>query len=99
MAIRAGGKESREPQDHGWMYGRTFEDIDGHLWEAIFTDESAMKNDGKASWQVSSEKSYNYLENQWYSTIDFNVLRVDVLNPDVIPHVVEWLDKIMMQQL
>jgi uncharacterized protein len=28
------------------MYGRSFEDIDGHLWEVIFMDESAMKNDG-----------------------------------------------------
>lgn len=48
-AIRAGGKESRETQDHGWMYGRSFEDIDGHIWEIIYMDESAMKNDGKTS--------------------------------------------------
>jgi uncharacterized protein len=48
-AIRAGGRESREPQEHGWMYGRSFEDIDGHLWEIIYMDESAMKNDGKPS--------------------------------------------------
>ena len=37
-AIRAGGRESREPQDHGWMYGRSFEDINGHLWEIIHMD-------------------------------------------------------------
>ena len=48
-AIGAGGRESREPQDHGWMYGRSFEDIDGHLWEIFYMDESAMKNDGKPS--------------------------------------------------
>jgi predicted lactoylglutathione lyase len=42
-AIEYGGKESREPQDHGWMYGRSFEDIDGHLWEIIYMDESAIK--------------------------------------------------------
>lgn len=24
--FEAGGKESREPQDHGWMYGRSFQD-------------------------------------------------------------------------
>ena len=42
-AIEYGGKESREPQDHGWMYGRSFEDIDGHLWEIIYMDESALK--------------------------------------------------------
>ena len=48
-AIEYGGKESREPQDHGWMYGRSFEDIDGHLWEIIYMDESALKNDRKHS--------------------------------------------------
>jgi uncharacterized protein len=42
-AIESGGRESGEPQDHGWMYGRSFEDIDGHLWEVIYMDESAMK--------------------------------------------------------
>jgi predicted lactoylglutathione lyase len=46
-AIESGGRESREPQNYGWMYGRSFEDIDGHLWEVIYMDESAMKNDGK----------------------------------------------------
>lgn len=30
-AIESGGNESREPQDHGWMYGRSFEDINGHI--------------------------------------------------------------------
>jgi predicted lactoylglutathione lyase len=48
-AIEYGGRESREPQDHGWMYGRSFEDIDGHLWEIIYMDESALKNDKKHS--------------------------------------------------
>ena len=32
-AIAAGGRESREPRDPGFMYGRGFEDPDGHLWE------------------------------------------------------------------
>lgn len=48
-AVESGGKESREPQDHGWMYGRSFEDIDKHLWEIIYMDESAVKNDEKHS--------------------------------------------------
>jgi predicted lactoylglutathione lyase len=48
-AIEAGGRESREPQDHGWMYGRSFEDINGHIWEIIYMDESALKNDEKYS--------------------------------------------------
>ena len=42
-AIESGGNESREPQDHGWMYGRSFEDIDGHIWEIIYMDESAIR--------------------------------------------------------
>ena len=42
--IESGGRESREPQDHGWMYGRSFEDINGHLWEIIYMDENAIKN-------------------------------------------------------
>ena len=46
-AIEAGGIESRQLQDHGWMYGRSFEDINGHLWEIIYMDESALRKDEK----------------------------------------------------
>ena len=42
-AIGAGGTEPRKAQDHGWMYGRNFQDIDGHLWEVFWMDESAIK--------------------------------------------------------
>ncbi|MFY9966885.1 MAG: VOC family protein [Nitrososphaeraceae archaeon] len=42
-AIEAGGSEPREKQDQGWMYGRSFEDTDGHLWEVFFMEESAIK--------------------------------------------------------
>lgn len=38
--VAAGGKEAREAQDYGWMYARAFEDIDGHIWEVFFMDES-----------------------------------------------------------
>ncbi|MDJ0623623.1 MAG: VOC family protein [Desulfocapsaceae bacterium] len=34
--IDAGGKEQREPEDHGFMYGRTFEDPDYHIWEVFW---------------------------------------------------------------
>ncbi len=44
-AIKAGGTEPRKPQDHGWMYGRSFEDLDGHIWEIFYMDESARKKD------------------------------------------------------
>ena len=43
--FEAGGNESREPEDYGWMYGRSFQDINGHLWEIIYMDEKALKND------------------------------------------------------
>ena len=39
-AIDAGGIEPRKPQDDGWMYGRSFEDLDGHMWEVFYMDES-----------------------------------------------------------
>ena len=42
-AVDAGGSEPREKQDHGWMYGRSFEDIDGHLWEVFFMEEIQLK--------------------------------------------------------
>jgi predicted lactoylglutathione lyase len=34
-ARAAGGKVPREPQDHGFMYGHGFQDLDGHVWEVI----------------------------------------------------------------
>lgn len=40
--FKAGGKESREKQDYGWMYGRGFQDPDGHLWEVFHMDLSAI---------------------------------------------------------
>ena len=47
-AIEAGGTGPRKPQDHGWMYDRAFEDIDGHLWEIIYMNESALKSNDTA---------------------------------------------------
>lgn len=41
-AIAAGGKEPRPAADHSWMYQRSFEDLDGHLWEVAFMDLAAM---------------------------------------------------------
>jgi uncharacterized protein len=32
-AVAAGGKPHQEPQDHGFMYGHGFQDLDGHIWE------------------------------------------------------------------
>ena len=38
----AGGRVDPGPvQDYGWMYGRSFEDPDGHHWEVMFMDMAA----------------------------------------------------------
>ncbi|GAB4382231.1 MAG: VOC family protein [Elainellaceae cyanobacterium] len=41
-AIAAGGKTYKEPQDHGFMYGHGFQDLDGHIWELMYMDPSAV---------------------------------------------------------
>jgi uncharacterized protein len=42
-ALAAGGTEPNPSQDHGFMYGRSFADLDGHIWEVTWMDvEAAM---------------------------------------------------------
>jgi predicted lactoylglutathione lyase len=41
-AVSAGGSELGEPQDHGWIYGRTFADLDGHQWNIFYMNASEM---------------------------------------------------------
>ena len=44
-AVKAGGAADPTPkQDHGFMYGRSYEDPDGHIWEAMWMDSPAMQN-------------------------------------------------------
>jgi len=41
-AIAAGGKgDPRPAEDHGFMYGRSFEDLDGHIFEPMWMDMAA----------------------------------------------------------
>lgn len=40
-AVAAGGTIPREAQDHGFMYGHAFEDLDGHIWELVYMEPSA----------------------------------------------------------
>ncbi|MFE4251080.1 VOC family protein [Streptomyces sp. NPDC056910] len=42
-AIAAGGTETGEKQDHGFMYGRAFDDPDGHTWEIMWMDPAAVQ--------------------------------------------------------
>jgi hypothetical protein len=44
-ALEAGGSIYNDPQDHGWMYGHSFEDLDGHQWEVLYMDESSMPSE------------------------------------------------------
>ncbi|MDX2212274.1 MAG: VOC family protein [Oculatellaceae cyanobacterium bins.114] len=41
-AIAAGGTTYNEPQDHGFMYAHGFQDLDGHIWELIYMEPSAI---------------------------------------------------------
>ena len=40
-ALAAGGTAPNTPQDHGFMYGHGFEDLDGHVWELMWMDPNA----------------------------------------------------------
>ena len=40
-ALAAGAGAAKEPQDYGFMYGRSFHDLDGHLWEVMWMDPVA----------------------------------------------------------
>lgn len=42
-ALAAGGTAAMPPQDHGFMYGRSFYDLDGHHWEVLWMDPKAIQ--------------------------------------------------------
>jgi uncharacterized protein len=42
-ALAAGGSAANDPQDHGFMYTRSFHDPDGHLWEVMYMDMAAFE--------------------------------------------------------
>ncbi|MET8829147.1 VOC family protein [Streptomyces sp. NPDC004610] len=42
-ALAAGGTATGETQDHGFMYGRAFDDLDGHTWEIVWMDPAAVQ--------------------------------------------------------
>ena len=41
-AIAAGGRQTRDTEDGGFMYARPFEDLDGHTFEPIYMDMEAF---------------------------------------------------------
>jgi uncharacterized protein len=42
-ALAAGGQPANDPMDLGFMYGLSFYDLDGHLWEVFHMDPSAVE--------------------------------------------------------
>ncbi len=55
-ALAAGGQPANDPIEMDFMYGRSFQDPDRHLWEVVWTDPSAIERvevstDGGATWE------------------------------------------------
>jgi predicted lactoylglutathione lyase len=42
-ALSAGAVEARPVMDYGFMFGRSFHDLDGHIWEIIWMDPKTGK--------------------------------------------------------
>lgn len=41
--LASGGSQGGDTQDHGFMYGRSVDDPDGHRWEFVWMDPSAVE--------------------------------------------------------
>lgn len=44
-ALEIGGSPRNEPMDLGFMYGRSFDDPDGHLWEIFWMDPTVLERE------------------------------------------------------
>jgi predicted lactoylglutathione lyase len=42
-ALSSGGRPAKEPNDQGVMYERSFQDPDGHLWEVMYMEPTAVR--------------------------------------------------------
>ncbi len=47
-ALAAGASSAKDPQDYGFMYQRSFHDLDGHLWEVMWMDPVAVEKGPEA---------------------------------------------------
>ncbi|MET7856589.1 VOC family protein [Streptomyces sp. NPDC005318] len=45
-ALASGGSPAGEPVDQGFMYGRSFQDPDHHIWEVVWMDPAAVQAQG-----------------------------------------------------
>lgn len=46
-ALDHGGKPWKPAQDHGFMYGTSFVDPDGHVWEAVWMDPAVASGEAR----------------------------------------------------
>lgn len=53
-AVAAGGTTAGAPVDHGFMYGRSFHDPDGHLWEVMWMEPAAVESGPAAHQQPAA---------------------------------------------
>lgn len=42
-AVAAGATTFGDPMDYGSMYGHSFQDLDGHIWEIMWMDPAAIE--------------------------------------------------------
>ena len=42
-ALAAGGTEVDDAEDHGFMYSRSFYDLDGHAWQVMWMDPASAE--------------------------------------------------------
>jgi predicted lactoylglutathione lyase len=47
-AVAHGGRRAMDPIDHGFMYGSSFYDPDGHHWEVLWMDPAAIQEPADA---------------------------------------------------
>ena len=53
-ALAAGGTEADEAEDYGYMYSRSFFDLDGHGWQVMWMDPAAVEQ-GPAEFAGSAQ--------------------------------------------
>jgi predicted lactoylglutathione lyase len=54
-ALAAGGSHAMDPQDHGFMYGWSFYDVDGHHWEVLWMDPAVTDGNVQVAGKTSEE--------------------------------------------
>ena len=55
-ALAAGGSEADEAEDYGFMYSRSFFDLDGHGWQVMWMDPAAVQQ-GPEAFAASMQKA------------------------------------------